>query len=331
MSNYPVLSVTVGILTHNYGRYIRQAIDSVLAQTRTDWELIISDDASTDDTSQIVAPYLNDPRIRYVRHEQNLGQSGNWAFLLGQGTAPLLAVLHADDSWLPTALDQALTAFAAEPELDLFYGNWWRQVEGRPGRVLAKQEKPHLFSGMAEYGYQTQSFTCLPSAAFVTRRVIRAAGKPHPGLRMVVDYEYFLRVCVNARKVQAVAEPLTLYRVHPSSTTADSTASGVFAEEREWLPKICSDWAKGPEMHRGISVLTRTLAVSLFSEGVGGVVHGETKEGRKLMRRGIKLSPALIFNPKVLVDCLRCAVRAAGHALVHRLHGAHQGKRVETA
>jgi glycosyltransferase involved in cell wall biosynthesis len=321
MTSASTPAITVGIMTHNYGRYIREAIDSVLAQSRTDWELIVSDDASTDGTEQFVTPYLADPRISYVRHPENLGQAGNWGFLLAQGTAPIIAILHADDSWLPGTLETALSAFAAEPDLDMFYGNWWRQTEGQPDRVLAKQEKPHVFSGYEEYKYQIVNNTCLSSAAFLTRRVTEAAGRPHPELKMMVDGEYFLRVCANARKVQAVQTPLMLYRVHSNSTTAVSTTNGVYIQEREKFTEICSLWADTPRLRTNLRDLEYQQAKGIFSEGVAQVVNGKNAAGLDLLCRAIKLRPLILLDPKIMLDYLLCKTGTPGFAffrLVHR-------------
>ena len=319
---HPVPAITIGIMTHNYGRYICEAIDSVINQSRADWELIISDDASADGTEEIVTPYLIDPRVTYIRHAENLGQAGNWGFLLEQGTAPVIAVLHADDSWLPGTLETALSAFAADPELDMFYGNWLRQVEGQPGQTPAKQEKSHLFTGIQEFGYQAKSFTCLASAAFLTRRVAHVADHPNRDLKMVVDYEYFLRVCASARRVQASSASLTLYRVHQQSITAESTNSGLFAREKETIIEICNHWAESPHLQPGLRSLRHGMAKAIFSEGVSHAVHGDAVNARKLMVRGIMLSPDLLLRPKVLADYILCLSGSIGWRLFCSLHSA---------
>jgi len=63
------VNVSVVMAAKNYARFIREAIDSVRAQTRTDWELLVIDDGSSDDTTAVVGPYLSDSRVRYFRSD----------------------------------------------------------------------------------------------------------------------------------------------------------------------------------------------------------------------------------------------------------------------
>jgi glycosyltransferase involved in cell wall biosynthesis len=90
--------VTVGLPVFNGADYIREAIDAVLAQTYTDFELLISDNASTDDTAAICREYATrDGRIRFVRQERNLGALGNFEFVLEQARGTLFMWAAADD------------------------------------------------------------------------------------------------------------------------------------------------------------------------------------------------------------------------------------------
>lgn len=314
-------AITLGLLTHNYGCYLREAIDSVLAQTRTDWELVICDDASTDDTPQVVAPYLNDPRIRYVRHKQNLGQGGNWAFALEQGSAPLVAVLHADDQYLPGTLATVLPFFEADPELDLVYGNWYRQIEGKEGTQIGKQEKPHYFKSHEEFQYQVRRNTCLASAAFVTRRLVQSAGLPRLDLKMVVDQEFFLRCAIHARFVRALPEPLTIYKVHPKSTTAECTANGVLRDERARLASLFSEYVRPyPHLRKAVQALRHRHAEAVFSEGVTAFVQGSLGHGRMLMWSGCKVDPLIVLTPKKGIDILLSICGGPGYVALKRLH-----------
>ena len=83
--------------------YLREAIDSVLAQTISNWEMIVVDDAGPEPAADLVAT-LDDPRIRYVRNVANLGLAGNWNECLRHVTTPYVTLLHSDDRLLPLHL-----------------------------------------------------------------------------------------------------------------------------------------------------------------------------------------------------------------------------------
>jgi len=85
--------------TYNRAHFITQAIDSVLSQTFTDWELIILDDCSTDNTKEIIQKYLTDPRIKYIENEINLGITKNRNKALSLSHGEYIAVLDSDDYW----------------------------------------------------------------------------------------------------------------------------------------------------------------------------------------------------------------------------------------
>ncbi len=91
--------VSVLIATYNRGNFITEAIESVLAQSLTDWELIIVDDGSTDNTEAVVASYLTDPRCRYIKNEQNKNISFTRNRGLAEARGKYIAILDSDDRW----------------------------------------------------------------------------------------------------------------------------------------------------------------------------------------------------------------------------------------
>src|SRR5579862_5177421 len=100
MVDHPLVSVT--IRTRNRVDYLRQAVDSVLKQTFTDWELIISDEASSDATPRFCEELQqSDARVRVFRHEPPLGASNNWRFLLASSRGKYFACLDDDNLYLP--------------------------------------------------------------------------------------------------------------------------------------------------------------------------------------------------------------------------------------
>ena len=110
--------VSVIMPTFKQARFLRRAIDSLLTQSLTDWELIVVDDGSPDDTQAILAPFLDDPRMRGIRLDTNqgLGRALNAGLDASSGT--LVAYLPSDDVWYRDHLASLVDLFASQPELD---------------------------------------------------------------------------------------------------------------------------------------------------------------------------------------------------------------------
>src|SRR5437868_1886290 len=101
--------VTVGIPAYNRADTLARAIDSVLAQTFADFEVVVSDNASTDETSSIGCRYADtDARIRYHRQAATTNAVDNFRFVLEQARTPYFMWLAADDYLLPTMLERAV-------------------------------------------------------------------------------------------------------------------------------------------------------------------------------------------------------------------------------
>ncbi len=110
MSQADTPLVSVCIPLYNGGPYIREAIESVLAQTLNDWELIITDDGSTDGSSEVAASY-SDPRIRYLPNPERLGAEGNWNRCVNEGRGIYRKLLCHDDRLHPDCLARQVAVF----------------------------------------------------------------------------------------------------------------------------------------------------------------------------------------------------------------------------
>jgi O-antigen biosynthesis protein len=113
--------VSIVLPTRDRGGSIADAILSVQAQSFSNWELIIVDDGSRDDTSNTVATFLADERLRYVPQEPS-GHAAARNVALRMSRGALTAYIDSDDVWYPHFLDAAVVAFAALPEVDCVYG-----------------------------------------------------------------------------------------------------------------------------------------------------------------------------------------------------------------
>ncbi len=104
-------AVSIGMPVYNGGKYIREALDSLLGQSHADFELIISDNASTDETESICQQYAaQDSRIRYVRQPVNLGALANFTFVLDKARGGGFMWAAADDKWDPNWISEMLNA-----------------------------------------------------------------------------------------------------------------------------------------------------------------------------------------------------------------------------
>jgi len=114
--------VSIGMPVYNGAEYIREAIDSILAQTFTNFELIISDNASTDDTEEICRSYVaKDPRISYYRNEQNMGATWNMSRVVELARGEYFKWAHHDDTCAPTFLERCVEVLDREPSVILCY------------------------------------------------------------------------------------------------------------------------------------------------------------------------------------------------------------------
>lgn len=102
--------VTIAIPAYNRSDLLREALSSAVAQTFSDFEVLVSDNASSEDLKNVVASF-DDDRLKLVRQPQSLGAAGNWRYVLETPRTPFVAWLHADDLWEPDHLQRAMDHF----------------------------------------------------------------------------------------------------------------------------------------------------------------------------------------------------------------------------
>jgi len=112
--NPPIVSVVLP--TYNRSKLISRSIRSVLAQTFAEFELIVVDDNSSDDTESVIAEFLSDARVRYVRNASNAGPSGARNIGISHARGHYIAFQDSDDRWLPEKLERQMSAMAARPD-----------------------------------------------------------------------------------------------------------------------------------------------------------------------------------------------------------------------
>jgi len=143
-----VAKVSVCIPTYNYGQYIGAAIDSVLGQTLQDFEIVISDNASDDDTESIVAGYAaRDPRIRYLRNQTNLGMVANWNRCLELAAGEYVKFLCADDLLEACCLNELARLLDCHPSAALASCARGILTDGEKTTYLAFSDRQEFVAG----------------------------------------------------------------------------------------------------------------------------------------------------------------------------------------
>ncbi len=222
----PAVSVIVNLLN---GRVtLAEAIDSVLAQTFTDWELIAWDDCSSDGGASILDRY-HDERIRYFRSETQvpLGQARQRAIEMAQGE--WIAFLDQDDLWLPDKLEHQLALAHDKPDAALIYG---RTVRFYANGTERDYDQAHEYCELPQGDifaelFANSCFIAMSSAMF-RRSAIAAIGGIPDSIAIIPDY--YLYTAVTRRfPAAAVQEVVCRYRMHDANTS-QTTAISVHEE-----------------------------------------------------------------------------------------------------
>ena len=203
-------SVSVVIPTYNYGKFIAEAIESLLSQTVLPGEIVVVDDGSADNTGAVVK-WFGD-RVRYVRQE-NRGVSEARNRGVAETTGELVAFLDADDTWEPTKLEKQVERFAADGEIGLVHCGM-REFDSETGETL----EMHLDGGEDDVAenllmWDGPVVVGPGGTIMVSRKAFEEAGGFDPRLKCGEDWDLCYRIA-RRYKVGFVPEPLVNYRIH---------------------------------------------------------------------------------------------------------------------
>jgi len=208
MSTPPQFSIVTA--SYNQGRFIRDCIESVKAQTGVTWEHIVQDSNSTDETQAILKEY---PHLQ-VTCEKDKGMSDgiNRGFL--KATGDWVMWLNTDDFLLPGALAQVAEFATQHPEADFIYGDT-HFVDATRKLLRVKREHPFDFNVLLYYGCYIQS-----TATFLRRKIIAAGHLVDLEYRVCMDFEYYVRLARLGYRIEYLPQPLAAFRWHETNTSA---------------------------------------------------------------------------------------------------------------
>jgi glycosyltransferase involved in cell wall biosynthesis len=212
--------VTVCLPTFNKARYLPAAIESVLTQEFHDYELLLVNDASPDQTDEIVRGF-KDSRIRYIRNPQNLGLVENWNRCLNLAKGDYAIVFHDDDVMLPRLLRREVGVLDANPTVVLVHAAAQSIDEsGAVFCVAPPRTWPELTSGLdflTQYWSLDPGYVVMPSAMF-RRSLALKLGAFNPDLKYSADADLWQRLAFEGQ-VAFLDDLLISNRIHASQTT----------------------------------------------------------------------------------------------------------------
>jgi glycosyltransferase involved in cell wall biosynthesis len=253
-------SVTAAIPTYNRARYLRGAVESVFAQTYTDYEIVVVDDGSTDDTPEVVAPYRD--RIRYV-WQPNAGRSAARNRCIAEARGRYISFLDSDDRWLPGKLELHVEVLEERARVGMVHGHVDVIDDNDAPRDDLTAFHHELWTrahrnGVTYAGYALDC-RCFSSATTFRRSVFDRVGTYDESLALD-DYELYLRVALEY-EIVFVERSIALYRYHDENMSPAELTLGQIQGAEKHL-RIVEERADVPDRARARRNLHAMLARS---------------------------------------------------------------------
>jgi GT2 family glycosyltransferase len=255
----------------NAAPYLHHTLESAIQQTFTDFELLIVDDGSTDQTAAIAQRYaLADTRVRLIRQD-NRGIAAARNAALAQARGRYLALLDSDDLWFPSYLEEQLAMLARHPDMAVLSANALNFGGPLDGEPLL-----HDSTGggirMVSLLQLVRAEDSLSIQAIFRRDVLDAIGVFDESLHRSEDYDFWLRAAYAGFRIAINPKPLGLYRRRPDSLSAEEVV--MLDAMRRPLLKLRDKCASRPDIiaaidqqlsrvaERGLMVRARTALIS---------------------------------------------------------------------
>jgi glycosyltransferase involved in cell wall biosynthesis len=196
------------------------ALESVFSQTFDDWQILLVDDGSTDNTAEVIAPFLDrfGPKIKYI-HQENRGLPAARNTAIRSSTTEFLALLDADDVWLPQRLEESVKVLRERPQAGLSYGGIIAiDQDGQPTGTF-EVNRMYAEGHIAPLIYMRKVDLPCPTITF-RRKCIEEVGLFDETMRATEDRDLCLRIALRYQ-VALVPGVIAYYRISPSSMTTD--------------------------------------------------------------------------------------------------------------
>jgi glycosyltransferase involved in cell wall biosynthesis len=286
----PPLSVAVP--TYQGARHLAEALSGILAQGDVDFELIVSDDRSDDETL-VVAREVAGDRARIEVNAERLGLAGNWNRCMALARAPLVAIFHQDDVMRSGHLAAQLGTFRAHPDVGFVCGP--ADVIDAEGRTLVQESSRREVRTYAPGTFLAELAACNPvrcSAVTIRKAAHAAVGGFDAAYRYVVDWDFWIRVARDW-PVAWLANPTVAVRWHAASETHRFRTGSADLEEAARLLEdlYARDGPTLPQARRLRREADRHLARAYLNRAYEASRGGDPALVRTCLRRAVRLAP----------------------------------------
>lgn len=271
--------VSVIVPAYGVAHLLCEALTSLQRQTFIDWECIVIDDGAPDDVAGAVAPFLEDPRIRFLA-TANQGVSAARNAAIAAARAPLVALLDGDDLFRPGYLATVVPILESDPEVRLVTCN--ALIFGSVVRLRCCVERPHATQGgLAEV--LDRSFNVYIGTTF-RRADFETVGGFDIRMAQSEDFDLWVRLMMLGGKAHYIADVLGEYRVRPGSASANAGRMllgniRAYEKARAALPP------DAPEIPLLDRLLADSRAALAFEHAIDCIVDGDTRRGLAELQR----------------------------------------------
>jgi hypothetical protein len=287
------MKISVCIPTYNSAEFVRGCIESVLSQTRQDFEIVVSDNASTDDTCRIVEA-IPDSRIRLLRNESNRGIAANMNRLVAAADGEYIKILCSDDLIDTRCLEVQAAMLDRDPSLVMSStGLRYIDAGGNVLRVMrwfsheTVLEAHEVVAATLMYGNVIGG----PSATLIRSKVLRDAGPFSLSLPVFLDVEMWLRLSAMG-PIGFVPDAFCDYRLHPKSMTDELRKLGVIRNDVLQMTEAMLQSVNATSIAR--RVVWGRVAGSFLKQALSGFRHGYIKWPLKAIWEACQIDPAFV-------------------------------------
>ena len=287
-------AVSVVVPTYNHSQYVLQALDSAFAQTFGDYEVIVVNDGSPDDTQEVLGPLVTAGQIRYIE-QANHGQAAARNVGIAAARGEFIALLDDDDLWPPDKLEWQVEVLRSTPEAVLVYGSA-EMMGDQEGGLYPLDNGPR---GWVQDVLRYKTFILSPGQALIRRQAIIDAGGFDESIWGADDWDLYIRMARTASFEYRFRTALK-YRLHASNASRDQRR--LYDNVYKMLVKNYGPPRQGRGMASwvGHGRQSRKAYFAIMLEYAGKMqAQGEYAAARKLVMDALRLWPIALRRPAV--------------------------------